>query len=121
MINDNTAFRADGRAVAVNPYPNPPPPKKHKHPAPPESSAAFAEGCRACIESEGIIGHIASGYVCEDRKDNIRMSAFLHRDKMIFSANYMTLEATINFCPMCGRKLAPNVIGATCDQGDDSE
>ena len=64
------------------------------------------QNCKACTESDEVY-YIVSGYVCEDRKDNIRIAAFLHRDTMIFSANYITLEATINFCPMCGKRLVP--------------
>ena len=63
--------------------------------------------CKYCeTSSDDGMCFIASGYVAEDRKDNIHISAFLHRDIMIFSANFLTIEAKINFCPMCGRQLS---------------
>jgi len=106
-------LRTEGRAIVVNPSPNPPTPS--------EPMGTTSEHCKYCDASDEVTSFIVSGYVVEDRKDNINMSAFLHGDTMIFSANFLTMEASINFCPMCGRKLARHVIAATCEQGDDSE
>ena len=117
-------LKADGRLIVANPSPNPAPPEgknKPKPPTPSEPIGTTAERCRYCDASDEATSFIVSGYVVEDRKDNINMSAFLHGDTMIFSANFLTLEASINFCPMCGRKLSPHIIGATIEQGDDSE
>ena len=139
-------LKADGRAIAANPKPNPTPPEimgkprppyrpetvdstgagdsapepKYIPPMPPESKTT-TEQCKYCDASVEVTSFIVSGYVAEDRKDNITMSAFLHGNTMIFSANFLTLEASINFCPMCGKKLTPHIIGTTSEHGDDSE
>ena len=81
------------------------PEPKYMPPIPPGHKVSKAERCKYCEASDDDTCYIVSGYVAEDRKDNIHMSAFLHRDTMIFSANYLTLDAPINFCPMCGRDL----------------
>ena len=130
MFNNDNSTRADGRIVAANPSPNPPPSEVTNKPPPPFRVGMFSdraggsapepkfippmpninpfihnESCKYCDVSNEETAFIVSGYVCEDRKDNISVSAFIHRDTMIFSANFITLETTINFCPMCGRKL----------------
>ena len=79
------------------------------------------EQCKHCLGPEHEASFFVSGYVATDRIDNINMSAFLHWDTLIFSANFMTLEATINFCPMCGRKLTPSSLNEDCEQGGDAE
>ena len=145
MFNNDTTFRADGRTVVANPNPNPPeamnkpqlpfrkgtahsaevgdsaPEPKYIPPMPSEPIDTIVEQCKYCDASVEVTNFIVSGYVVKERKDNINMSAFLHGDTIIFSANFLTLEASINFCPMCGRKLARHVIGVTCEKGDDSE
>ena len=78
---------------------------KYMPPMPPDHKVTTAERCKYCEAPDEEVSFIVSGYVAEDRKDNIRVSAFLHRDTIIFSANFLTLEAPINFCPMCGRNL----------------
>ena len=65
------------------------------------------EQCKYCEDTDEV-HYIVSGYVAEERSDNISVSAFLHRDVMIFSANYLTLEASIRYCPMCGKRLEHN-------------
>ena len=81
------------------------PEPKYIPPIPPELNVSTAERCKYCEAPADDTTLIVSGYLVEDRKDNIHVSAFLHGDTMIFSANFLTLEAPINFCPMCGRNL----------------
>ena len=131
VLEPVTMLRMDDRTVVANPNPNPPPPevmnkpqppfrkeekysagvgdsapeRKYVPPMPPEHKTSITERCKYCEAPDDDVSFIVSGYIAEDRKDNIQISAFLHRDTMIFSANYLTLAAEINFCPMCGRNL----------------
>ena len=73
-------------------------------PPPPPTSINKDESCIYCGDTEDT-NFIVSGYAIENSKENIHMSAFVHRNMMIFSANYLILEVPIRFCPMCGRKL----------------
>ena len=77
---------------------------RYSIPKPKFFDTSVMEPCKYCTDSDDI-QFLVSGYVIEERKDNIRVSAFIHKSTMIFSANYITLEAPINFCPMCGRRL----------------
>ena len=86
-------------------FKDPAPDPKYMPPMPHELNVSTAERCKYCEAPDEDVSFIVSGYIAEDRKDNIRVSAFLHKDTIIFSANYLTLEAPINFCPICGRNL----------------
>ena len=89
---------------------------------PKKNGITTAESCKFCSDSEDV-SYIISGYVAkgsENREDNISVSAFIHEDLIIISANHMTLKATINFCPMCGRKF-PNSKDEYDEEYDDDD
>ena len=67
-----------------------------------------AESCKFCDDAKNS-SCIISGNVFKctgENADNISIYAFIDNDSLIISANNMTLKATINFCPMCGKELS---------------
>lgn len=52
---------------------------------------------------------LASANVIDERIGNIHVSSFIGADTLFTSANFLTVEVKINYCPMCGEKLNANI------------
>lgn len=63
--------------------------------------------CGYCKQNDNSM--LASANVIDKRIGNIHVSSFIGGDTLFTSANFLTVDVKINYCPMCGEKLYASV------------